>query len=110
MNISIQDKGEAKVLQFEGRLDTNTSQDAQTTLDGVIQTGAQKILVDFEKLDYISSARLRVLLGTAKHLTRSGGELRLSALNETVQEIFDMSGFSQILSVFKTSDEALAGF
>ena len=77
---------------------------------GVIENGAQKVLVDFEKLEYISSAGLRVLLGAAKQLNHSGGELRLSGLNETVQEIFDMSGFSQILAVFKTSDEALTGF
>ena len=47
---------------------------------------------------------------TAKQLGRSGGELRLSSLNETIQEIFDVSGFNQLLSVFKTSDEALTGF
>ena len=68
----------SEVLQFDGRLDTKTSPDAQTALDGLIGEGVQKILVDFEELDYVSSAGLRVLLSTAKQLSRSGGELRLS--------------------------------
>ena len=110
MNITTQEEGAIKVLQFDGRLDTNTSPDAQTTLDGLIGEGVQKILVDFEKLDYVSSAGLRVLLSTAKQLTRSGGELRLSNLNETVQEIFEISGFDTLLSVFGSSKEALTGF
>ena len=110
MNITTREQGDIKVLRFEGRLDTNTSPDAQTTLDGLIEAGARKLVVDFETLDYVSSAGLRILLLTAKQLGRSGGELRLSNLNETIQEIFDMSGFSQLLSVFKTADEALTGF
>ncbi len=110
MNITTHEQGDIKVLRFEGRLDTNTSPDAQTTLDGLIEAGARKLVVDFETLDYVSSAGLRVLLGTAKQLSRSGGELRLSCLNETVQEIFDISGFSTLLNVFKSSEEALAGF
>jgi anti-anti-sigma factor len=110
MNITTQEQGDIKVLRFEGRLDTNTSPDAQTALEGLIGEGAQKILVDFEKLDYVSSAGLRVLLSTAKQLTRSSGELRLSNLNETVQEIFDISGFDTLLNVFGSREEALSGF
>ena len=110
MNITTHEEGAVKVLQFDGRLDTNTSPEAQTALDGLIGEGAQKILVDFEKLDYVSSAGLRVLLSAGKQLTRSGGELRLSNLNETVQEIFEISGFDTLLSVFGSKKEALAGF
>ena len=110
MNITPHEEGSVKVLQFDGRLDTNTSPEAQVALDGLIGEGAQKILVDFEKLDYVSSAGLRVLLSTAKQLSRSGGELRLSNLNETVREIFEISGFDTLLSVFGSSQEALAGF
>ena len=110
MNIATREQAGIKILEFEGRLDTNTSPDAQTVLEEVVGGGAHKILVDFAKLDYVSSAGLRILLLVAKQLGRCGGELRLSNLNETIQEIFDMSGFSQILSVFKTSEEALTGF
>ncbi|MFT5375790.1 MAG: anti-sigma B factor antagonist [Candidatus Latescibacterota bacterium] len=110
MEISIQDKGEAKVAVFEGNLDTNTASAAENKLNELIQGGASKILVDFGQLAYISSAGLRVLLVTTKKLKGSGGELRICGLNETVQEVFDISGFSTIFSVFASEDEALSGF
>ena len=55
-------------------------------------------------------SRLRILLTTAKRLGGTGGGLRLCNLNETVQEVFEISGFSTILSVFGTTEEALQGF
>lgn len=110
MNISVKDVNDIKVVQVEGKLDSNTAKDAETNLNDLLSQEAKKILVDFEKLDYTSSAGLRVLLSTAKQLKAVGGELRLCSLNETVQEIFDMSGFSSILSVFASETEAIEGF
>ena len=66
MQISVKTTNEVKVLAFEGRLDTQTSPDAQQQLTRLIEEGATKILVNLEKVDYISSAGLRVLLATAK--------------------------------------------
>ena len=110
MNISMKDINDIKVVQFDGKLDSNTAKDAEVSLNDLLSQEANKILVDFEKLDYTSSAGLRVLLSTAKQLKAVGGELRLCNLNETVQEIFDMSGFSSILSVFASESDAIEGF
>ena len=110
MKTTIQDSNEVKIVQFEGELETNTSHDAETCLNQLLDEGVKKILVDFEKLDYISSAGLRVLLATAQKLESGGGALKVCNLNETVQEVFDISGFSTILSVFKSESEALDGF
>jgi len=68
------------------------------------------VVVDFTALDYISSAGLRVLLGTAKRLSGAGGAQHLCGLTETVREVFQISGFSTILAVFATEAEALKGF
>ena len=110
MNMSVSEVESVTVVSFEGHLDTNTAPDAQTQLDGLIEGGKTNILVDFSDLDYISSAGLRVLLITAKRLGSSGGSLRLCSLNETVREVFDMSGFSTIFSVLGDRAEALASF
>lgn len=110
MHISVSDVGEVKVLRIEGKLDTKTSPDALATLADLIETGATKIVVNFEKLAYISSAGLRVLLATAKQLRGNSGELRVCGLNEVVQEVFEISGFDRILSVAGTEEEALRGF
>ena len=98
------------LLAMEGNLDTNTSVDAQDHINGLIDDGAAKLVVDFEKVDFVSSAGLRVLLATAKKLGGVGGSLRICGLNEAVNEVFEISGFSTILDVFPTRDDAMQGF
>jgi anti-sigma B factor antagonist len=110
MEISVTESGDVRILSFQGNLDTNTSPDAENEINGLIEAGSQKLLVNFENLDYISSAGLRILLATAKKLKASQGDLKICCLNETVQEVFDISGFATILSVSKTEEEALGAY
>lgn len=110
MKISDSTAGEVRVLQFEGNLDTGTSPDAQDHIDQLVDGGAAKILIDFAETEFVSSAGLRVLLATTKKLKATGGSLRICNLNETVNEVFEISGFSTILSVFPSKDEALQDF
>ena len=110
MEIAVSDAGDVKVVRIEGRLDTQTSPDAQAQLAQLIDQGATKLVVNFEKLDYISSAGLRVLLKAAKQLKGNSGELRICSLNEFVQEVFEISGFCTILSVFNSESDALSRF
>ena len=110
MEITVTVAGEVKVIRIEGKLDTQTSPDVQTQLAQLIDQGATKLVVNFEKLDYISSTGLNVLLKAAKQLKGNSGELRICGLNEFVQEVFDISGFTTILTVTKTEPEALEGF
>jgi anti-anti-sigma factor len=110
VDISVKTVNEVKVLEFVGSLDTQTSPNAQMQLTQLIDEGATKILVNFDKLDYISSAGLRVLLFTAKRLKTTDGELRVCSLNEVVKEVFDISGFDRILPISASELEALEGF
>jgi len=110
MEISVTESGDVRILSFQGNLDTNTAPQAESEINGLIEAGSQQLLINFEKLDYISSAGLRILLATAKKLKASQGDLKICCLNETVQEVFDISGFSTILSVSKTEEEALGAF
>jgi len=110
MQITVKTTNEVKILSFVGRLDTQTSPDAQQQLTRLIEEGENSFLVNFEKLDYISSAGLRVLLTAAKQLKGRGSELRICSLNEVVAEVFDISGFTTIFKVFGSESEALDGF
>jgi anti-sigma B factor antagonist len=110
MQISVKTANEVKVLAFEGSLDTQTSSDALTQLTQLIEGGDRKILVNFEKLHYISSVGLRILLAAAKQLKTADGELRICDLNEVVKEVFDISGFTLIFKIFGTESEALKEF
>lgn len=106
MEITTRTQNDITIVAFAGSLDSATAPLAQQALDGIFASGGRKIVIDFTGLDYVSSAGLRVLLGTAKKL--GAGGLRLFGLNETVGEVFQISGFSSILAVFKTEAEALA--
>ena len=110
MKIETRESQGIHIIAFEGNLDTNSSPEAESVINELIDTGKQKILVNFEQLNFISSAGLRVLLATVKKLNASGGELRICSLNATVQEVFDISGFVTILNVKNTEEEALSSF
>ena len=110
MEISTRQHGHAWIVTLAGSLDSMTSPKAQQELEAILSGGAQRIAVDFSALDYISSAGLRVLLGVAKKVKATGGAVRTFGLNQTVREVFDISGFSAILPVFPTESEALKGF
>lgn len=105
MEITTRTHNDVTLVAVVGSLDSNTSPRAQAALDGLLASGVRQLVVDCTALDYISSAGLRVLLGAAKRST-----LRLFGLNETVREVFDISGFSTILAVFATEADALKGF
>jgi anti-anti-sigma factor len=110
VEITTKDVNDVKVVQIEGELDTSSSPEAQKQLDQLREQGVKKILLDLAKLDFISSAGLRVLLATAQELKSDGGDLRVCSLNETVKEVFDISGFSTLLMVLDNEAKALAGF
>ena len=110
MEIQSRDVKDVKIVDLVGDLDTNTASQCETYLKKVIDDGAKKVLLNLEKLDFMSSAGLRVSLVTGKLLKSVGGSLRVCNLNETIQEIFEMSGFITILNVTKTEQEALDSF
>ena len=110
MKITTTDEAGEKVVSFEGKIDTSTSPEAEGHLEHLLGEGATKILLDFERLVSISSAGLRVLVALSKSLKQSGGDLRVCSLNETVGDVFEITGFSTIFNVFETKDAALSGF
>lgn len=107
MELTETQKQDFTVIEFMGNLDTNTSPDVEKRINALMEEGNLLFVFNFEKTDYMSSSGLRVLLATAKKV-KGKGELRISNLNSVIQEVFDVSGFSSILNVFKTEEEALA--
>jgi len=110
MEISVREASGVNILKFSGSLDTNTSQAAENEVNDLLAAGHDKVLFNFEELDYISSSGLRVLLATAKKLKVSGGLMKVCSLNSVVQEVFDISGFAGILNLASNEEEALASF
>ena len=107
MQITSETETSGTVVRLEGNLDTNTSSETQDYLNKAMDDGATKLVVSLDRVEFVSSAGLRILLATAKRLGR-GGVLRICGLNETVTEVFEISGFSTIFSVFPAENDALA--
>ena len=97
MTINKTMNGKDLTIALEGRLDTMTAPELEAELGGVL-SGADSLTFDFSKLSYISSAGLRVLLSTHKALMGKGG-MKVRNVNDVVQEVFDVTGFSDILTI-----------
>ena len=110
MNLEATTVDSVTIVRCTGNLDTNTSIEAQEYVNKLIEDGASKLLIDLANVDFVSSAGLRILLATAKRLGGSEGGLRITGLNDVVNEVFEISGFSTILDVFASEEEALQGF
>jgi len=110
MQISVKTINKVKVVEIEGKLNTRSAPDAEKQLARLIESGEKRILINIEKLGYVSSSGLRVLLATAKKLNSSGGELRICGVKDFVEEIFQISGFSTIFTIYENETEALKGF
>ena len=87
----------ALTIAPEGRLDTTTAPELEAVLNDTL-AGVEELTFDFEKLDYISSAGLRVLLAAQKTMNRQG-TMKVTHANEMILEIFEVTGFSDILTV-----------
>ena len=97
LNIAKTIDGDQVRIAPEGDLDTITSPEFETELKNSLD-GAASLTLDLEKLDYISSAGLRVLLVAQKIMNRQG-EMKVVHVNEAIMEIFEVTGFSDILNI-----------
>lgn len=89
--------GTAAELKVVGRLDTATAPALEAAIDGCTDS-ARELVLDFEGLEYISSAGLRVLLKAQKKMSVQGS-MKLRNVNDTIMEVFDITGFADILTV-----------
>jgi anti-sigma B factor antagonist len=98
MKINKNQAGSTLTIALEGRLDTTTAPDLEAELKSGLD-GVTELVMDFTKLDYISSAGLRVLLSAHKIMLGKGGSMKVTHVNEIVAEVFDVTGFSDILNI-----------
>ena len=97
MNSTKNVNGTTLEIALEGRLDTMTAPELEAELNKDLG-GAESLVLDFSKLDYISSAGLRVLLSAHKAMITKGG-MKVTHVNEIVQEVFEVTGFTDVLTI-----------
>ncbi len=97
MTINTNKNGEALELTVSGRLDTTTAPELEAAIKENIE-GVTALTLDFAELAYVSSAGLRVLLSAQKTMNKQG-KMVLKNVNETVKEVFEITGFADILTI-----------
>ena len=98
LNIVKKQDGDILTVKLDGRLDTNTAPDFQTEMEPLLN-GISKLVLDFEKLDYISSAGLRVLLTFEQEMEEQEKTLEVTHVNDIIHDVFDVTGFLDILTI-----------
>ena len=97
MNIIKTKEGSTLNLALEGRLDTTTAPQLEAALHGAMER-VTELNMDFEKLEYLSSAGLRVILAAQKTMNKQG-KMVIRHVNETIREVFEVTGFIDILTI-----------
>ena len=97
LNIQKTNEEDGILYELEGRLDTVTAPELEESLQESLKETANLVL-DLEKLDYISSAGLRVLL-SAQKIINDKGTMKVIHVNDTIMEIFEVTGFNEILTI-----------
>src|SRR5215813_554936 len=110
MQVSEERYGDALVLTPVGRIDNSTNNGLKSVLDSRVancRKGGDRLVLDFSKVDYISSVGLRVLMLAAKKAREQEGTIVVAALQPVVREIFEISRFNLVFQCFGTVREAL---
>jgi anti-anti-sigma factor len=107
MEIEHRMENEILVFAIKGRLDAATSPAAEDTIKQTMAENTNRLLFDLSELEYLSSGGLRVILSAAKEIRNREGKVALAALAPYVYEIFEVSGFTAMIPIKDTIEEAL---
>ncbi len=107
---TIKDKGSVSVIYLNGYLDAHTAPQLENNFSELIDKNKYNIVVNFEDLNYISSAGLGVFMAYIEKIRENDGDIKLSAMSDKVYNIFDLLGFPLLYEIFKSEDEAVNKF
>lgn len=108
MEAMFSEMGGAVVVVTRGHLDTSNAADVENGVMERIDGGANRIVFDFQRTDYVSSAGLRVILKAAKAAKKGGGNLVICQANDHILEVLEVSGFLSVITHSATLDDALS--
>ena len=108
MEIEEEKSGSLSIVSLIGRLDGLVAPNLEQRLSSVIERGDTHLVLDCDRMSYISSAGLRAVLGGARKCQQSGGKLALCALQPACKSVMEISGFLTIIDSYDTRDAAVA--
>ena len=107
---TIKNKGNVSIIYLNGYLDAHTAPQLENNFSELIDNDKYNIVVNFEDLNYISSAGLGVFMAYIEKIRENEGDIKLSSMSDKVYNIFDLLGFPLLYEIFKSEDEAISKF
>ena len=104
------EEGDISVLALEGFLDAHTAPIFEQAIQSELDNGRRRLVVDGQRLSYISSAGLGVFMGFIEQIRQEGGDLKICGLNQRVRQIFEILGFQAIYDMLDTVPDAIRRF
>ena len=99
MTLDIKEQNGGMVATFSGRLDTPSAVKAQQEITPLLENADKEIILDCEKLEYISSSGLRLFLSIRKEVVRKGGKMIVENINDYIRKVFQMTGFINLFEI-----------
>lgn len=109
-SITTKQLDQVTVLNLNGFLDAHTSVELEKCLEDILSKDKYKIVVNFEKLSYISSAGLGVFMAFIESARNNSGDIKLCAMSDKIYNIFDMLGFPILFEIYKEEQSAIEKF
>lgn len=109
-NIIEKNNNDVVILYLEGFLDAHTSVELEKSFEKLISEKKYKIIVNFEKLSYISSAGLGVFMAYIESIRNNSGDIKLCKMSDKIYNIFDMLGFPILFEIYKEESEPMEKF
>lgn len=110
MEITITEMNRVTLFKIDGRIDSSNASQLGDALTDRINKGALNIVVDLEKVDYMSSGGLRELVAALKRTKKDGGDLRLCSPSQRVREVLELAGLDSLFQIFDTQVSAVGSF
>lgn len=106
--LSTRSTGDFDVIEVSGEIDVYTAPRLREAIVGIVEGGRTKLIIDVEKVDFLDSTGLGVLVGALKKVRAAGGSLDIVCTHERIIKIFAITGLDKVFGLYRTIDEAVA--
>jgi len=110
MQVKITEYKRVAVIQPVGRVDSDTSAEFETELRRLVDSGRNNLVLDLSKIDFLSSAGLRVIVSTMKSVRKNGGNVCVAEANARAAEVLKLTGLDSIIDMHPSREAAIASF
>lgn len=110
VDVSESQQDDVLIVKISGRLDAASSPVLEQKIGTVLEGGHTKLVINFDQVDYLSSAGMRLLITVSKKLQEKGGKVALACVHDSVMEVITMAGFDKFLTTYPSESAAVGSF